>query len=867
MSSMRQRSGSWPTICLFAGVLTLSGCDEKSAAQNAGQCEVSVPTAEALRKAGESEGSFLLPGGRALTPTGQHLVVGGFPVDVRVHPSLPFAYVANTGYSLRAVQVIDLTTGELVQEVKRKDAFYGLALSPDGKRLYAAGGHSSLMEVYDIGPDGRLAAAGQVEIGGYPAGIAASADGKKLWIGQFIGGNVVEVDAAALTEARKIQLGFGAYSVAEVPQRGELYVTGFRDDKVGVVDLSSGTLAATLSVGGSPQGLAVSPDGRMVYVTVSDGHQVVGIETATRSVLKTVAVGEPAIADDAGQVLPGSSPTGIALDPGEEWLYVVRAGDNAVAIYEAETFMPVAAIPVGWYPTAVAFTHLGGSAAGGRRLVVANGKGVGTGPLLGYKKGDESGKQKMTGTVSLVSLEGLDLPALTAEVERNVRRPSEVYPFRCDRMFPVPARPGGETPIKHVVLIVRENKTYDSELGDLDRGDRDPSLVLFGEDITPNLHSLARRFALHDNFYNDSETSVQGHLWLTSSFVNDYMERTWFEDYRGVGGFSEDAALDRGQPDFGTFFTHLLKHKVSFTNFGEVVGTLGRHAGESVLSRTDLGFPGVFFNTDVKDEEKARYVIRTLIEDGKLPAFVFLLLPNDHTHGTSPGALTPESMVNDNDYATGLIVDAISRSPYWESTAIFIVEDDPQQGADHVEYHRSFLVIASPWAKRGYVSSVHTSFPSLFRTFELILGLPPMNRFDLLATPLWDAFTSTPDLEPYSALPRTVPDAVNPPRAVGAAVSARMDFRGPDRNPLLGDLLWWYRKGSPPAGSPLLKGLSRDSHEVELEDWSAAADGDDDLERDIFDAGWRHLDEYLRAHPSVKADLRPRPTIRRAERR
>jgi hypothetical protein len=368
-----------------------------------------------------------------------------------------------------------------------------------------------------------------------------------------------------------------------------------------------------------------------------------------------------------------------------------------------------------------------------------------------------------------------------------------VLPFGCPTGFPVPAGPGGPSPIEHVVLIVRENKTYDALLGDLETGDGNPDLVLYGEDVTPNLHALARRFAHHDNFYDDGEDSTQGHLWLTSAFVNDYMERMNLSG----GDFDADVMMEAGAPDFGTFFTHLLRHGVPFRNYGEVVGTMGQWNGQRVMEHTDLRFPGLFFNLSVKDEEKADYVAARLVDDEDFPSFVFIGLPNDHTFGTRPGRPTPESMVNDNDYATGLLVDRISRSRFWPSTAIFIVEDDPQQGADHVDYHRSILVVASPWAKRAHVSSVHGSIPSLLRTIELILGLPPMCRYDALATPLWDAFSPVPDFEPYTVLPRTIADAVNPVDAPGAAASMRMDFSGPDRNPGLGAVLWLARKGTP----------------------------------------------------------------------
>ena len=399
---------------------------------------------------------------------------------------------------------------------------------------------------------------------------------------------------------------------------------------------------------------------------------------------------------------------------------------------------------------------------------------------------------------------------------------------------------------------MRENKTYDTLLGDLgdSRANGDPSLALYGEKITPNVHALARQFAHHDNFYDDSETSTQGHLWLSSSFVNDYMERNWLEDYRNHPGFSSDPDATYGEPAFGTFFTHLIAHKIDFTDYGEVTGIVA----PGVISHVDTSFPGAFFDLSVKDQEKATYVAGQIVTKGLLPPFVYVLLPDDHTNGTTPGDLTPESMISDNDYATGLLVDKISHSKWWSSTAIFLVEDDSQIGADHVDYHRSICLVMSPWAKHGYVSHVQTSFPSLFRTFEQILGLPPMNRYDALAPALFDVFTPKPDETPFTVLPRTVPDSNNPPAVAGASYSVLMDFRGPDRNADLGDVLWWERTGAPPPGSRIAMEIARG-----LAPTLSPADDDDGREQAISEAGWNALYQYLDAHPEVHADLRPLP--------
>ena len=856
----------WNGLALgLLGAVVATGCGDDAAGDNNNNneivpvtCEAPAPPAEALRKMGEQDGMYVLPGGRVLTPAGLNVEVGGFPMAVLTHPTERVAYVSNSGYALRVLQVLDIDTGEVLQEQSRAESFYGLALNNDATRLYAAGGDSSRVDVYDIGTGGLLTEVAMLPVPGFPAGVALSEDGSTLYVAQFGDDSLAAVDLSTGAVVDTLATVKGPYSVAVAPGRDELYVTGFADDRVAVIDLGTWTVAENIRVGGNPLGLAVSADGATVYVAVANTDTVSLIDTATRAVLITQVVGEPSIADAEGAPLPASSPSGLALDEVAGRLFVTRAADNAVALFDALDLTPVGAIPVGWYPTAIAL------ADGGDRLVVTNGKGVGTGPLLAYGFGDESGKEAMTGTVSLITLGDVDLTASTAQVEQNVRRPSEVYQWDCEGSFGVPTVAGGETPIEHIVLIVRENKTYDTVLGDLETGDADPSLVLYGEQITPNLHALARQFANHDNFYDDSETSVQGHLWLTASFVNDYMERIWLEDYRG-NGFGNEAPMEQGQPGFGTWFTHLIKHGVDFTNYGEVVGSFGEYGGDAVIGYTDLSFPGTFYNLDVKDEEKAAYVAEQLVDNEVFPPFVFVLLPNDHTQGTRSGALTPESMINDNDTATGLLVDRISHSRFWPNTAIFIVEDDPQVGADHVDYHRSICVIASPWAKHAYTSSVHTSFPSLFRTFELILGLPPMNRYDALATPFWDSFARVPDLTPYVYIDRTVPDTLNSESSPGAEYSELMDFSGPDRNPELGVVLWWARRGAPPPGSRIameLAGLlpSRLHDPYALHD---DVDDDEEVERDLYDAHWRRFYQWLADHPDVKADLRPRETAPR----
>jgi YVTN family beta-propeller protein len=753
-------------------------------------CSLPEPPPAALMKMGlNPDGTVLMPGGRALTPAGTETAVGGFPQDVEVHPDGLVAYVTTTGRSTRQLVVVELATGSILQQIEREEAFFGLAVHPDGSRVYASGGFDDKLEYYDVMGDGTLSPAGEMDIGGYPAGLAMDEDGARLWVVRFSGGlignGIVEIGTAGMTIARTIPMVSGLFDVVKVPGRERLFVSEFSSNKIDIINLTLGLSILSITVDTQPAGLAVDPDGSRAWAAVSGGDEVVAIDAESNSVMGRAWIGDITLPWHT-EPLKNSSPNAVRYVPSTDTLYVTRGADNAVTVLDASTMNVLGSIPTGWYPTDLAF------APDDRTMVVACGKGAGMGP----NPDNDSIGSWMQGTVQIVDIQSGDLGTWTDQVEANYRRPESVFPFEfpaeCEPPFPIPRVAGEPSPITHVVLIVKENKTFDCVFGDEPGMEADPALLLFGSEITPNQHTMAGVFTLHDNFYTDSEVSMQGHLWLTGLFVNDYMERIWIENYRN-GVFETDTVFDQGQPDVGTFFLHLIRHDIDFTNYGEVVGTLGAEGSQTVLSHTDLSYPGVFFNLDVKDEDKANYVADKLT-GGDFPPFVFVSLPNDHTKGTSSGELTPEAMVNDNDYGTGIIVDRISNSPYWDSTVIFILEDDPQGCSDHIDAHRSFLIVASPWARRGHVSHVHGSFLAVFRTIELILGLPPLSRTDAFATPLWDSFTNVPDFAPFTAIARTIPDQPNPFWYPGSRKSSLMDFRGPDRAPGLFGVLWPYRK-------------------------------------------------------------------------
>ncbi len=724
---------------------------------------------------GPADDGILLPNGRALTPFGDQLEVDTFPVNVISDAEGRYAYVMSIGKGTRSVQQIDMESWTVSASFERSNLFHGLALSADGSTLYAAGGEDDLVYVLDVGAPG-LSLVAEWQVPGYPTGLALSPDGERLLVTGNLNGIVYELDADTGGYIHQYEVNQMPYQVIYAPDGEHAYVSIWSRKEIDVLDLKQRKVGRSLRTERNPSGMVLSPSGDKLYVAAADGDVIDVFRTSDNRRIGRIPVGVYA---DEG--LRGVSPNTFALSPDGLTLYVVNAADNALEVYDAQSLTFQGAVPTGWYPSGVVLTPT-------NELLVTNAKGEGAGPNPG-----QWDAAKMKGTLSRIALplDGATLEDGAQQVRTNNARPKTLHEINCaGKMFPIPSE-GGTTPIEHVVFILRENKTYDAYLGDLEVGDGDPDLVLFGEEITPNTHELARRFTVLDNFYTDSEDSDQGHLWTTASFVNDYSERVNAAGrllLTGVGSGSDS--------DMRYIFDNLLEQGIDWINYGEVVGLEA-----ATMSNIDFNYPGVFYNTDIKDEVKAEYVvsqIEAFDAEGEMPSFIYLLLPNDHTNGTEPGALSPESMVSDNDYAVGLVVDAISKSQFWPSTVIFILEDDPQTGADHIDAHRSPAIVVSPWAKRNYVSSVLYSIPSIHRSIELILGMPPLTQYDAWATPMYDCFTATPDYTPYDVIPRQIPDTYNTLATYGAEESSRMDFSGPDRNPGLGALLWRYRKGTEP---------------------------------------------------------------------
>ncbi|MCB9706778.1 MAG: bifunctional YncE family protein/alkaline phosphatase family protein [Myxococcales bacterium] len=732
-------------------------------------CVVDPPPEATLRPGPQEGGAVIGFTGRIATPHGPSTVVDGFPLDAALHPVHDVVYVASGSRSTRALFVLDRATHEVIQTIERAGAFHGLAVAADGGRVYASRGEPGGVDVYDVGGDGTLSAAGEIAGASWSAGIAQNADGSTLWIAAFDATSITEVDAATLTVTRTIPVGFESYDVAWIPGRDELYVTEFSGEEVAIVDLIGGAVKSTLALPTSPAGLAVTPDGGRVYVAVSGADRVAAIDTASGKVVLEAPVAEPEFTDGEGIPLPNSNVGAVRYDPASGRLYAVRGADNAISILDGETLELLGSIPTALYPTDVAISPDGDA------MVVTEGKGAG----IAGPGGDA--KKKRRGSVTFVDLGALDLASATDEAVANFRRPLDMLPFTCGDEHPL--APDVASPIEHVILIVKENKTYDCLFGELEvDAERDPALQMFPSATTPNQRALAVEFNIADNFYADAAESDVGHTALVNAHITEWVERIWQDrDEYDVWGLYP--LLDVARPDRGSFFTWLVDLDVTLRIYGEIVG-LGAESSKGPISKfSDGKYPGgVLVNYDVKDEDKATYVAER-ITAGELAEFTYLLLPNDHGVGVTPGKPTPESMVADNDLAVGIVVDALAHSPFWGSSAVFIVQDDPQGCEDHVDAHRGFITVVSPWARRGYVSHAHYSFSHIFATIERILGLPPLGRPDAAAAPMYDLFTSVPDLTPYELRPREYPEEIAAVSMPGVAASRCMDFRSPDRNP------------------------------------------------------------------------------------
>jgi YVTN family beta-propeller protein len=563
---------------------------------------------------------------------------------------------------------------------------------------------------------------------------------------------------------------------------------------VAVIDLKTKTVVTRWTVGPHPCEMALRHDGRLLYVANANDNTVTVLDTKSGRAVETLwAALYP-------QSPLGSTPNSLALSPDEKTLYVANANINAVAVFDVSEVghgRCLGFIPTGWYPTSVRVTP------NGRQLLIANGKGnlalpnpQGPQPVRG-KAGTQYIGSLLKGTLSII-----DLPAekdfagqmalwTAAVLKCSPLRPDASVAAQRSAGNPVPARPGEASPITHCIYVIKENRTYDQIFGDVTNGNGDPTLCLFPEPVTPNLHKLVRQFVLLDNFYADAEVSADGHEWSMAAYASDFVEKTWPLDYghkKSKFPYPSEGVFPIAAPTSGYLWDRAAAAGVSYRSYGEFVqdGATTNQPATTKLAVLQDHFDPWFrsFDLDYPDAARADRFISEMHryeQAGDMPRLQIVRLPNDHTHGVTPGKKTPSAFVAENDAAVGRLVEAVSHSKFWPSTAIFIVEDDAQNGPDHVDAHRTEALVISPYTQRGAVDSTLYSTTSLLRTMELILGLPPMTQFDAAAAPMFQSFQTQPDLAPYLALPAWVDlNATNTSLAWGA--KQRFNFEKEDAN-------------------------------------------------------------------------------------
>ncbi len=754
-----------------------------------------------------------LPNGWSLTPVGKSLPLGDLPLNMAVSPSKKLIAVTNNGQSVQSLQLIDAVNDKVISTVVIPKSWYGIKFSADEKFLYASGGNDNWILKYSIRAN-KLVLNDSIKLGDKwpykvcPTGIEMDDAKKIMYAGTKENNTLYFIDLVSKTIKDSISLEGEAYGCVLSPDKKRLYVSVWGADEVIVVNTTSRKISDHIKVGDNPNEICLSKNGKILYVANANDNSVSVINTQTLKVIETLSA---ALFPDAP---PGSTSNGLALSTDEKILYVANADNNCLAVFDVSKpglSKSNGFIPTGWYPTNIKVI--------GKKIFVTNGKGFssranpyGPNPLrrreeVIYQAGDKTKPIDVQyigglfkGTMSIINTPTpQQLSVYSQVVYRNTPFTKETESVsKGEKGNPVPMKVGDPSPIKYVFYLIKENRTYDQVLGDIKEGNGDPSLVLFGENITPNLHKLAKEFVLLDNFYCDGEVSADGHNWSMGAYATDFLEKTWPTSYGGRGGgyYGEGARATANNKWF--IWDQCKKKNITYRTYGEF--TDSKTANIPVLENHFCPYY-TGWDMDVKDTSRFYQWKRefdSLLINNAVPQFNTLRFGNDHTEGLRKDKPTPFAHVADNDLAVGMFVEYLSKSSIWKESAVFIVEDDAQNGADHVDAHRTTAYVAGGFVKRKFVDHTMYSTSSMLRTMELILGLQPMSQYDAAAEPMWRCFTSTADAAQFVSLPSNI--NLNDKNMVlnqWQQKSETFDFTNEDRAPDLefSELLWYAIKG------------------------------------------------------------------------
>jgi DNA-binding beta-propeller fold protein YncE len=754
-----------------------------------------------------------LPNGWKLTPVGKLLPLGDLPLNIAVTPNGKLMAVTNNGQSEQSVQLIDPEKMELLDLISVAKSWLGLTFSKDGKTLYASGGNDNWIMRYQV-KNNKMVPFDTLVIGKpWPvkisvAGIAVDDHQHFLYCVTKENNSLYIFDLQAKKIVKQILLGGEGYTCLLSDDNKTLFVSCWGCNKVVMVDTDKQQIKGTIPVGDNPNDLCISHNGKYLYVCNANDNSVSVISTEQK---REIEILNSALYPASPS---GSTTNSLALSEDEKTLFIANADNNCLAVFDVSNpghSFSKGFIPTGWYPTCVRVIK--------DKIFVANGKGLTSranplGPSPISKKEAvtrhadiQNTKVQYIGGLFTGTLQQI----LTPAVEQLGIFSQSVYnnsPYSKEKEMlstgeegnPIPSRVGDPSPIKYVFYVIKENRTYDQVLGDIKEGNGDPELVLFGENVTPNLHNLARQFVLLDNFYVDGEVSADGHNWTMGAYATDYLEKNWPTSYGGRGGsYPGEGAREVANNKNGFLWDFCKRYGVTYRSYGEFISdakTPNIPALEGHFYKDYIGWDMSIRDTVRFRQWKSDFEAH--LAQGNVPRLNTLRFGNDHTEGLRKGRPTPKAHVADNDLACGLFVEYLSNSPIWNECVIIIVEDDAQNGPDHVDAHRSTTYVAGGFVKQGFVDHTMYSTSSALRTIELILGLPPMSQYDAAAQPMWRCFNNTATHPPFKATPNLVDlNLKNTEESAMSRLSEKFDFSKEDRIPdaQFNEVIWAAVKG------------------------------------------------------------------------
>jgi YVTN family beta-propeller protein len=771
----------------------------------------------------QPDGSFLLSSGWRIKAAGTQIPVDTFPMAAAVTPDKKFLLVLNGGFNPPSISVIDIATNKAVGRTPVPDGWLGLVIAKAGDKVYVGGGSQAAIYEFSLSKNGVLTPSRMFPVVAqkdrkpedFIGDIQFSPDGHLLYAADLYRNSVVVVNPQSGIVVSRIKTGRRPYRILFHPSGKSLYVSSWADGSISQFDAATGALITTVRIAPHTTDMVWREGSVEDHPEIAARLFVSASNTNNVYVLGATESGDLSRFETINLSLTprqplGTTPSGLGLSADGSKLFVACADANAAAVVDISGARSrvIGFVPTGWYPTD-AFGLPDG------RMAVLNGKGLrsypnpdGPNPAKTGNASPQYGPRIQTGTVQFVDVpDETKLQSLTAEVLSNT-------PYRDEKLddagIPPDSPVHANGPIKHVIYIVKENRTYDQVLGDMKEGNGDPSLVLFGESSTPNFHKMAREFVLLDNFYVNSDVSADGHNWATAAIAPDFTQRMWPSQYAGRSKtYNFEGGEPANSPPAGYLWTNAAQAGITVANYGYFAENRTKPAADGsqissvrdpVLSKvTNTDYRS--FDLDYPDVERAKVFLDDLGDwqkDGTMPQLLIMRLGNDHTSGTTAGKIAPLSASADNDQAVGMVVEAVSKSRYWNETAFFIIEDDAQNGPDHVDSHRSTCYVISPWVKRHAVNSTMYNQASVLRTMEIILGMHPMTTYDAGARPMFGVFAAAPTPEAYTLeKPRISLTDRNPAKSPTAARSNRMNFKDADDidDDELNAILWAAIKG------------------------------------------------------------------------